>query len=164
MNITERNQMIEQYGHGYDLLSAELAKIPREAWDFKASDTEWSVHEIIVHMGDSESMAALRARKLIVEPGSTVMGYEEAKWAGALDYQKQSVDDSLQIIKLARQSTYPLIKSLLEEVFTHSVIHQEYSEPYTFEKWLNIYSKHIPDHIEQIKKSVEAWKRKTSHN
>ncbi len=52
-------------------------------------------------MGDSESMAALRARKLIVEPGSTLMGYEEAKWAGALDYQEQNLEDSLQIIKLA---------------------------------------------------------------
>jgi hypothetical protein len=159
MDQNERNEKIELYGRGFDLLTAALAYVPQKAWLFKASPTDWSVHEIIVHMGDSESMAALRVRKLIAEPGSMLMGYEEAKWAGALDYLKQNPEDSLQIIKYARQSTYKMLKTLSDEVFTHSVTHPEYTEPYTFEKWLDIYSKHIPDHIAQIKNSVEAWKK-----
>jgi hypothetical protein len=159
MDPKERNEKIEQYGRGFGLLEAALAEVPREAWDYKPSPEEWSVHEILVHMGDSESMAALRARKLIVEPGSMLMGYEEAKWAGALDYQKQNADDSLQIIRFARQSTYNLLKALPDEVFDHWVTHPEYPEPYTFEKWLNIYARHIPDHIEQLQGSVEAWRK-----
>ncbi len=162
MNQNDRNQKIEEYGRGFSLLTEALAQIPQEAMDFKASPTNWSVHEIIVHMGDSESMAALRARKLIVEPGSKLMGYEESRWADALDYQSQKIEDSLQIIKLARQSTYRLLKSLPDEAFTHTVIHPEHSEPYTFERWLTIYARHIPDHIEQIRKSVEAWKKAKS--
>lgn len=159
MDRAERNEKIEQYRQGYSLLGAALTEVPKEVWDFKPAPTEWSVHEIIVHMADSESMAALRARKLIVEPGSTLMGYEEAKWADALQYRKQDPDEALQIIRLSRASTYNLLKSLPDEVFTHSVTHPEYSEPYTFEKWLTIYSKHIPDHIEQIRKNVELWKK-----
>ena len=85
-----------------------------------------------------------------------------SKWADALDYQSQKIEDSLQIIKLARQSTYRLLKSLPDEAFTHTVIHPEHSEPYTFERWLTIYARHIPDHIEQIRKSVEAWKKAKS--
>ena len=158
MDKKERNEKIEQYGSGYDLLTAALAKLPRECWDFKASPTDWSIHEVIVHMGDSESMSALRARKLIVEPGSTLMGYEEAKWADALHYKNQDAQDSLEIIRLARKSTYQLLKTLPDEVFTQSVRHAEYDEPYTFEKWLNIYARHIPDHIQQMQKSYEAWK------
>ncbi|HEY2980110.1 MAG TPA: DinB family protein [Anaerolineales bacterium] len=159
MNKQERNDKIEQYGRGFGLLTAALAEVPREAWDFKPSATDWSVHEILVHMGDSESMAALRVRKLIVEPGSKLMGYQEAEWAGALNYLAQDPDVSLQIIKNARQSTYNLLKTLPEEVFAHSVTHEEYSEPYTFDRWLDIYARHIPDHIEQLKGSVEAWRR-----
>ena len=159
MNIKERNEKIEQYGNGYDLLTAALAEVPKEAWEARPEPNEWSVHEIVVHMADSESMSALRVRKLIVEPGSTLMGYEEAKWADALGYKKQSVEDALQIIKLARQTTYRLLKTLPDQVFTHSVTHPESSESYTFERWLNIYSRHIPDHIEQIKKTVEALKK-----
>jgi dGTP triphosphohydrolase len=159
MNRAEINEKIEQYGRGYGLLSAALAEVPKEAWTHRPEPNEWSVHEIIVHMADSESMSALRARKLLVEPGSTLMGYEEAKWADALDYKRQNVEDALEIIRLARISTYELLKRQPDEVFTHSVIHPEYPDaPYTFEQWLNIYARHIPDHIKQIKEAYLAWK------
>ena len=159
MNRTEIDEKIEQYGRGFHLLNAALAEVPREAWSYHPAPGEWSVHEIIVHMADSESMSALRARKLIVEPGSMLMGYEEAKWADALNYKEQSAEDALEIIRLARQSTYKLLKRQPDDVFTHSVIHPEYPDhPYTFEQWLNIYARHIPDHIEQLKTSYRAWK------
>ena len=158
MNHEERKEKIEAYGHGYDLLIRALAEVPKEAWQFRPSAKDWSVHEIIVHMADSESMSALRVRKLIVEPGSLLMGYEEAKWADALNYKTQSAEDALQIIKLARQTTYHLLKTLPDDVFTHSVTHPEYSEPYTFERWLTIYADHIPNHINQIMDSYKAWK------
>jgi hypothetical protein len=160
MDRDERNRKIEEYGRGYDTLATALQTVPRDAWDHKPAADEWSVHEILVHMADSESMAALRVRKLIVEPGSMLMGYEEAKWAGALNYQKQDVEDALQIIKLARQTTYHLLKTLTDDVFEHSVRHPEYPEPYTFEKWLSIYARHIPDHVEQLKNAAAAWKNK----
>ena len=160
MNSQERQRKIEEYGQGYTLLAKALAEIPREAWDFKPSPEDWSVHEIIVHMGDSESMAALRVRKLIVEPGSTLMAYEESKWAGALNYRSQDAEDSLQVIKMARQTTYRLLQSLPAETFDHSVTHPEYNEPYTFDTWLDIYARHIPDHVQQMQQAYAAWKQK----
>lgn len=160
MNSEERNRKIEEYGTGYDMLAAAVAEIPREAWTFKPAADEWSVHEILVHMGDSESMAALRLRKLVVEPGTTLMAYEESKWAGALNYSDQSAEDALQIIKLARQTTYRLLKSLPATVFEHSVTHPEMSEPYTFDTWLGIYARHIPDHLDQMRRAYDAFKKK----
>jgi len=158
MTRDEINAKIEEYGRGYELLTTALSEVPKEAWLHRPSPKEWSVHEIIVHMADSESMSALRARKLIVEPGSMLMGYEEAKWADALHYKEQSVEEALEIIRLARKSTYELLKRQPDDVFTHSVIHPEYpDEPYAFEQWLNIYARHIPDHIEQLKRSYQAW-------
>ena len=71
MDAQERNEKIELYGRGYDLLIEALKDIPREMWKLKPEPKEWSVHEVLVHLADSESNAALRARKLIVEPGGT---------------------------------------------------------------------------------------------
>jgi hypothetical protein len=86
MNQAERNEKIELYGRGYDLLLETLKDIPREMWKFKPAPKEWSVYEVLVHLADSESNAALRARKLIVEPGGTLMGYDQEQWAIDLDY------------------------------------------------------------------------------
>lgn len=158
MNAQERTDKIEEYGRGYQLLEAAVAQIPKDAWSYKPSPSDWSVHEIIVHMGDSESMAALRLRKLLVEPGSTLMAYEESKWAQALSYLGQSAEDSLQIIKYARQTTYRLLKTMPDSAFQNSVKHPEMGEPYTVDTWLGIYARHIPDHIDQMQRAFDAWK------
>lgn len=159
MDKTERETKIELYGRGYDLLKAALAEAPQEAMKFKPEPTEWSVHEIIIHIADSESNAALRARKLIVEPGGALMGYDQDAWAVGLNYHDQNFEDALETTRLARKTTYELLKKQPDNIFTHSIIRPEYEAPYTFEKWLNIYSGHIPGHIEQIKNNVMLWKK-----
>ena len=157
MTPDERHEKIELYGRGFDLLTAALAEVPKEAWKFKPDPNEWSVHEIIIHLADSESNAALRARKLAVEPGGTLMGYDQDVWANELNYHDQSPEDALQFVKYARLTTYNWLKTLPDDVFTHTVKHPEYEEPYSFEMWVDIYSAHIPGHIEQIKNNVKIW-------
>lgn len=160
MNTQERNEKIELYGRGFNLLKAALAEVPAEAMKWKPEPKEWSVHEIIIHIADSESNAALRARKLIVEPGGILMGYDQAEWADVLNYHDHNLEDALEVTRLARKTTYELIKRQPEEVFTHAIIHPEINEPYTFDKWIDIYSRHIPGHIEQIQNNLKLWKNK----
>lgn len=158
MNRTERNEKIELYGRGFELLLETLNTIPREAWKFKPAPDAWSIHEIIIHLADSEGNSALRARLLAVEPGRTLMAYDQDKWAVALNYHEQDVEDALQVTKYARLTTYKWLKTLPDEIFTHTVNHPEYEEPYSFEKWLELYAGHIPAHIEQIKANYQTWK------
>lgn len=85
------------------------------------------------------------------------MGYDQDQWTVKLDYHDQNYEDALEIVRLVRKTTYELLKKQPEEVFEHSVKHPKYDEPYTFEKWLNIYSEHIPRHIEQIRNNDKIW-------
>lgn len=160
MNTDERNKKIELYGRGYDLLKAVLTEVPQEAMKFKPTPADWSVHEIIIHIADSESNAALRARKLIAEPGSVLMGYDQDVWTNVLNYHEHNLEDALEVTRLARKSTYELLKRQPDEVFSHAVVHPEYEAPYTFEKWIELYSAHIPGHIEQIRNNVKIWREK----
>jgi len=153
----DRKSKIERYGDGYRLLAKALDDIPREAWKFKPSNHDWSIHETIIHLADSETNAAMRARLLAVQPGLSVMTYDQDKWAIELDYHKQDPDDALQMVKFARLTTYNLIKSLPENVFEHTVVHSEFPVPYSFDMWLAVYAEHIPAHIEQIMHNYHLW-------
>ena len=160
MHAKERNEKLELYGRGYDLLKAALAQVPAEAMLFKPEPKEWSVHEVIIHIADSETNAALRARKLIVEPGGTLMGYDQDKWAVELNYHEHDLEDALEATRIARKTTYRLLKTVSEEIFnTHWIKHPEMEGQYTFDKWIDIYSRHIPGHIEQIQNNVALWKK-----
>jgi len=158
MNSTERNEKIELYGKGFDMLVHVLQDVPSEIWQIKPAPNEWSIHEVIVHLADSESNAALRARMLIVEPGGTVMGYDQDQWVDTLNYHEHDLEDALEVVRLARKTTYALLKKQPDEIFEHIVMHPEYNKPYTFENWLNIYSAHIPGHIEQIMNNYKIWR------
>ncbi|MBI3166403.1 MAG: DinB family protein [Anaerolineales bacterium] len=162
MNTQERNEKLELYGHGYDLLKAALAEVPQEAMHFKPEPKEWSVYEVIIHIADSETNAALRARKLIVEPGGSLMGYNQPLWAEVLNYHEHNFEDALEVTRLARKTTYELLKRIPEIVFdTHWIKHPEMEGQYTFDKWIDIYSRHIPGHIEQIQNNMIAWRKAT---
>ena len=79
MTPEERKLKLKRYKNGYTQLRETLADIPRKAWKFKPAPTEWSIHEVILHLADSETNAAQRARLIAVEPGRTVMAYDQDK-------------------------------------------------------------------------------------
>ena len=158
MNSEERSKKIEIYGGAVAVLEVTLEGIPRSAWKYRPKPGEWSIHEIVIHLADSETNAALRARRLVAEPGQPVMAYDQDVWARELNYHDQDPDEALKLVKYARLTTYQWLKTLPDKVFKNSVVHPEFDEPYTFEMWLNIYAAHIPDHVKQIKNNYVFWK------
>lgn len=165
MNAQERQELIEEYGRGYELLSAAISGIPRETWAFKPAPREWSVNELLGHMADSEIIGATRLYMIIAMPGSTLMSYDDEKWADALSYPERSTDDVLELFRLLRETNVRLLRRLPEAAFKNSVIHPdrpypEFGEAYTVEKWLRIYTRHVRDHIQQLQAIHRAWKEK----
>ena len=77
----ERAALIERYARGPALLKAALAKLPREAVQWKPAPNKWSAHEIVVHCSDSETNAHMRLRYLLAEPQPIIVGYDQERWA-----------------------------------------------------------------------------------
>jgi hypothetical protein len=142
------------------MLAEALTQFPHETWQFKPSPTDWSIHEIAVHIADSEANSFVRCRRLIAEPGSTVMGYDQDVWAVKLDYHGQSVEDALELFKWLRLTSYKLIKTLPADTWANTVEHSE-NGTITMDDWLVTYERHIPDHIEQMKGNYQAWLAQT---
>ena len=156
MTPAERKQKIESYGKAYDTLTEALTRFPKEMWAFKPKDG-WSIHEILVHIADSEANSFVRCRQLIAEPGSAVLGYDEGQWANALHYTEQNADEAMELFKWLRRASYNLIKSEPDSVAANTVDHSE-NGIMTFDDWLNVYERHIPEHVEQMQKVYSEWK------
>lgn len=163
MTPEERKRKIEEYGAAHELLVSALGRFPREMWQFRPGPERWTIHEIIVHIADSEANSYVRCRRFVAEPGSTVMGYDESVWTQKLQYHDQSTADALELFKYLRRASYTLIKGLPEAVWSSTVNHSESGEM-TMDRWLDIYTRHIPEHIEQMQRVYDDWKaRKKPH-
>jgi hypothetical protein len=156
MTPEERAQKIETYGAAYQTLMAALERFPREMWQFRPSPERWTIHEILVHIADSEANSYVRCRRFIAEPGSPVLGYNESGWAKELRYHEQSIDDSLELFKWLRHKSYTLVRNLPPEVWSHTVQHSESGE-IGMDDWLDTYDRHIPDHIRQMQGNYDDW-------
>ena len=164
MDKSERDALIEKYRTAFDEFEAALNVIPKEAWLFKPAPKEWSVHQVVVHLADSETNGYLRARRLVAEPGQQLMAYDQDVWADKLDYHNQSTEDALELTRFVRKIAYNFIKNLPNEVWSNTAVHPEYSEPYTFEKWLRIYANHPREHAGQITENYRIWREKEGKN
>jgi hypothetical protein len=159
MTTKERDAKIRSYGKAPAELNRALRKFPKKMWKFKPGPNRWSVHEIIIHLAESEANSFVRCRRFIAEPGSTVMGYDQDLWARKLDYHRQSTADALELFKYLRTCSYKLIKALPEETWSATVQHSE-SGTMKFERWLEVYEEHTHKHIRQMQVNLEAWKKR----
>lgn len=157
MTRQERDALIESYGKAYDTLIKGLEELPEEMWQWKPAPDRWSIHEILLHIADSEANSYIRCRRFVAEPGSGVYGYDQDAWAVKLDYHSQSVSEALDLFKLLRKASYNLIKNLPDEVWQSATVQHSEMGTVTFEEWLRIYEDHIPAHLHQMRRNLTAW-------
>jgi hypothetical protein len=156
MNREVRRQKLESFGRAPDLLSVALRPFPKKMWIYRPSPDRWSIHEIILHLADSEANAYIRCRRLIAEPGSSVLKFDPARWAGTLGYFHQSTREALEIIRRLRKATYQLLLALPDSVWEHTVNHPTDGR-LSLASWFEVQERHIPHHIEQMKQNYDTW-------
>ncbi|HVZ41485.1 MAG TPA: DinB family protein [Candidatus Kapabacteria bacterium] len=156
MTQEERRQMIESYGAAYDRLVEAIGALPRRMWTYRPASGEWTIHEILIHIADSEANSFIRARRFIAEPGSTVMAYDQDLWAVRLDYHNRNIEEALALFRELRRSTYSLVRSLPESTWSNTVSHPE-NGVMSMDDWLRIYEAHVPGHIAQMQRVHDAW-------
>jgi hypothetical protein len=161
MTSAERLAKIESYGRAPEDLAAALKEFPREMWKYKPAPDRWSIHEIIIHLADSEANSFIRGRVFLAEPGKTIMAYDQDKWTRELDYHSQDTDLALDLFRCLRKSTYLILHNQPMSVWERTIVHPE-AGLMTMDKWLEIYEHHIPGHINQMRNNFEAWKKSKS--
>ncbi len=152
----DRLHKIESYGRAYDKLVTALQPFPHDMWQYRPAPEQWTIHEIVVHIADSEANSYTRCRRFIAEPGSTVMAYDEMAWAKHLNYHAHSPEDALALFKQLRHSSYELIKALPESAWANTVYHPE-NGVMTMDDWLDVYDRHVPEHIAQMQQVYKQW-------
>jgi DinB superfamily len=156
MTREERRQKIELFGRAPSALAATLRRFPKKMWMYKPDSDRWSIHEIILHLADSEANGYIRCRRLIAEPGKPVLSYDPEIWAGTLGYFHQSTKEALELIRRLRKMTHQLLVSLPELVWHHTVEHPD-DGAVSLDQWLDIQVRHIPHHVEQMKLNHAVW-------
>lgn len=151
-----RQKKLEAFGHAPTLLSEALRRCPKKMWLYRPVADRWSIHEIILHLADSEADGYVRCRQFIAEPGSAALVHDASQWASSLGYFHQSTREALGLIMRLRKMTYEILRYIPDSVWAHTA-HQAEQGTITLEQWLDIQLTHVPHHVEQIHENHAAW-------
>ncbi len=110
---------------------------------------EWSIHEVVIHLGDSETFGFERLRKTIAEEKPTLQVYDEEAWARNLSYQRQERHLALTLFSAQRRSTAAMLRILPTGAWKRTAMHPERGEISLYDIF-TIYLEHGEIHLAQI--------------
>ena len=144
------HQVVKDYEAATKKFLDAVANFPIADLD-KPKKDGWNARQVIHHLADSESQSCARLRRLIAEPGTTIQGYDENKWAASdvLGYKELPIESSLALFKASREASLTIIKRLTPELLNNAGVHTESGE-YTIKKWIDGYTRHPQEHAEQL--------------
>jgi len=147
-------ESIEKYRQATEEFISTVSKLTDAQLD-AAKDQGWTAREVIHHVADSEAQSYVRLRRLIVEPGTQIQGYDEAAWGEnkTLGYEELPIQISLDVFKAVRASSLEILKRLSVNQLQNAGIHSESGE-YSIHTWLETYIKHPMEHAAQIRSGL----------
>ena len=147
----ELNESIEKYRQATEEFIVAVSKLTEAELD-AVKDQGWTARQVVHHVADSEAQSYARLRRLIVEPGTQIQGYDEAAWGESktLGYEELPIQISLDVFKAVRASSLEILKRLSVDQLDNAGIHSESGE-YSIHTWLETYIKHPMEHAAQIR-------------
>ncbi|HEX5589421.1 MAG TPA: DinB family protein [Candidatus Limnocylindrales bacterium] len=149
MTAADRAALLETYRAGVAALDDAMAGITEAELDRPQPSGGWTARQVVHHLADSESMAAIRLRRLIAEDEPVIQGYDEPEWARRLHYDRP-VEASRAVVAAVRTASLQLLEALTPEEWARAGTHTE-SGRYSVDRWLEIYASHTHDHADQIR-------------
>ncbi|MDQ2886842.1 MAG: DinB family protein [Chloroflexota bacterium] len=121
------------------------------------AENEWSIHEIVIHLADSEAVGYIRLRMAIAEDNPLLPVYAEAAWAQRLKYDAQARGLALALFANLRAASAALLRALPTEEWERVATHPERGRMSVCDLF-ELYSEHGEIHLQQIEHIKQTFK------
>lgn len=116
---------------------------------------EWNIHEIIIHLADSEAVGFWRIRKTLAERDSILAVYDEDAWSQTLFYRQQNYQLALKLFTDLRASSAGLLALLPSRAWELTSTHAERGKLSLYDIF-QTYVEHGEIHLQQIERIKQA--------
>ena len=140
---------VEQYARGIGLIGYAIKGLTPEDLKSHPGPGDWSVAQVVLHLMDSDLVAADRMKRVIAEENPTLVAYDENKWAKHLIYEEQSFETAASVFDLNRRQMASILRRLDDAAFSRSGRHSERGV-LTLAELVADYAEHLDHHLRFI--------------
>jgi hypothetical protein len=105
----------------------------------------WSIRQLVLHVLDSDLIAAHRMKRIIAESNPLLIGYDETAFAKHLGYERVDVAAACECFRLNREVMVQILRGLPAEAFDRSGVHNERGKV-TLLELVHMYGDHLDHH------------------
>lgn len=144
-------EQLQEYEAASARLTIAVQNLNDEQFHYKTDENEWSIHEIVIHLGDSETGGFWRLRKTIAEDNALLPVYDQEAWAKNLLYDKQDRNIAINLFTALRTASAALLRLLPADTWERISTHPEPDRgKMTLYDIFQLYLEHGKAHLEQI--------------
>jgi len=151
MTTSERQEKLKQFKNAGNVLQDVVKAIKESDINLHPIPGEWSINEIIHHLGDAEAMIYLRFRKAIAEPSQPTFVFDDKEWSEDLHYDERNTQDAVAVFKILRTSTANLLQLVPEDMWNFNTIIHPDMGAMTLDDMLVYYENYTGNFISKIK-------------
>lgn len=151
--------LIKEYSLGYAMIWDAIEGLTEEELRYKPAPNKWSIHQILIHVTDSEISATPRLKKVLAEDEPILVSFDQDAWANTLSYDLLDREQYLHLFKLLRTSMQPILDNLTSEQSRRVGIYID-QERFTFKQLLEFRVQHVRDHLDQIERVKNSYREK----
>lgn len=126
-----------------------------DAWRRRPADGEWSILEVVAHVGDTDERALGRVRRMLTEDEPLIPGYDQEALAVERRYNELDPSEALDRFEAIRREHIAVLEDLQEAEWRRTGIHSEQGP-----MDVQLYEAHVAgedvDHLAQIARLVPA--------
>jgi hypothetical protein len=153
-----REEIIRERSKTGDIVRKEIEGLTPEKLASRPDEESWSIHEIIVHLKDTEMIYGMRYKTILSENDPHLVAFDQELWAKNTEYEKQNFDLALTLLDLTRIENLLLIGTIEEKEYDKTGKHPEYGELSIRDLALH-HTAHDVSHLKQIKNTREKIDR-----
>lgn len=142
-------KLIDQYEAGGPLLSKSIAGLSNEDLHAVPIPGTWSIHQIVVHMMDSDLIATDRMKRVAAMDKPLLCAYDESSFARLPGSEQIDVKLACEIFTLNRRAMATILRALSEEAFERFGIHNENGKV-KLSDFVPLYIKHLDGHLKHL--------------
>ncbi|CAH0346664.1 DinB family protein [Bacillus sp. CECT 9360] len=150
--------LIKEYGCGYKMLREAIEGLAEEELRFKSAPDKWSIHQILIHVADSELVSTQRLKKVLSEEEPLLMSTDQDAWAKVLGYDQLDREQYLLLFKLLRSSMLPILTKLTAEQAERVGVYADAGR-FTFKQLLEYRVQHVRGHLSQIERVGNTYRQ-----
>lgn len=156
MTESELKKHLDEAEKSPKQIAAAVSGLTDKVLRYKPAADKWCILEILAHLADMETLYAHRIRQMLADDDPVIATIDQNAWAKNLGYMESSVPELVALYGLNRHATLQLLRRTKAADLQKSARHPEKDHPVTVADYVQMMSKHGPNHLQQIETLKKA--------